>query len=70
MRDNLPYPIEIQLWCGRDYQFNVLSHRYIYKYDTEEIGKIMYELYSNNIIQNEQGFLEKLEDLRGGKNGR
>ncbi len=68
-RDNLAYPIEIQLWCGQDYQFNVWSHRYIYKYDTEEIGKTMYELYSNNIIQNEQDFLEKLEDLRGEKNG-
>ena len=31
-RDNLAYPIEIQLWCGVDYLFNIWSDRYIYKY--------------------------------------
>ncbi|MGL5434034.1 MAG: hypothetical protein ACRDBO_01375 [Lachnospiraceae bacterium] len=25
-RDNLAYPIEVQLWCGEDYQFNIWSH--------------------------------------------
>ena len=31
-RDNLAYPIEVQLWCGSDYWFNLWSHQYIYKY--------------------------------------
>lgn len=64
-RDNLAYPIEIQLWCGEDFQFNVWSHRYIYKYDTAEIGKAMYELYLEGLIQNEQDFLKQLRNLRG-----
>ena len=31
-RDNLAYPIEVQLWCGEDYQFNIWSHQYVYTY--------------------------------------
>lgn len=31
-KDNLAYPIEIQLWCADDYQFNVWSHKLVYKY--------------------------------------
>ena len=31
-RDNLAYPIEVQLWGGKDYLFNLWSHRHIYKY--------------------------------------
>ncbi len=69
-RDNLAYPIEIQLWCGRDFQFNVWSHRYIYKYDTAETGKAMYQLYLEGMVQSEQDFLECLEKLRGERNGR
>ena len=41
-RDNMAYPIEIQLWCGKDYWFNIWSHQYVYKYKNLEIG---YELY-------------------------
>lgn len=26
-KDNLAYPIEIQLWCGKDYSFNIWSHQ-------------------------------------------
>ena len=37
-RDNLAYPIEVQLWCGKDYAFNIWSHQYAYKYKTPEIG--------------------------------
>ena len=38
-RDNLAYPIEVQLWCGKDYAFNIWSHQYVYKYKIPEIGK-------------------------------
>lgn len=69
-RDNLAYPIEIQLWCGRDYQYNVWSHRHIYKYDTAEIGKAMYDLYIADVIKNEKDFLMQLKLLRGEKDGR
>lgn len=69
-RDNRTYPIEIQLWCGKDFHFNVWSHRYIYKYDTAETGKAMYQLYLEGMVQSEQDFLECLEKLRGERNGR
>lgn len=68
-RDNLAYPIEIQLWCGNDFQFNVWSHRHIYKYDTADIGKKMYQLYCDNEIYNEEEFIVRLTELRGEKNG-
>ena len=68
-RDNLAYPIEIQLWCGNDFQFNVWSHRHIYKYDTADIGKKMYQLYCDNEIHNEEEFIVRLTELRGEKNG-
>ena len=38
-RDSLAYPIEVQLWCGKDYHFNLWSHQYVYKYKSPEIGK-------------------------------
>lgn len=69
-RDNKAYPIEIQLWCGTDFQYNIWSHKYIYKYDNSEIGKVMHQLYTQNEIRTESDFIEKLEELRGKKNGR
>lgn len=68
-RDNRAYPIEIQLWCEKDYQFNVWSHRHIYKYDNAEIGRKMYQLYCENQIETEDDFLKKLEEMRGAING-
>lgn len=62
-RDNLAYPIEVQLWCGKDYHFNLWSHQYVYKYKTPNIGKQLYWEYSNGFIQNEQDFLNKLQKL-------
>lgn len=69
-RDNRAYPIEIQLWCGTDFQYNVWSHKYIYKYESAEIGRNMYQLYIENKIQRESDFIEKLGELRGEKYGR
>ena len=68
-RDNRAYPIEIQLWCGKDFQYNVWSHKYIYKYDSAEFGKRMYQLYCENQIKTEEEFLEKLEKVRSEMNG-
>lgn len=67
-RDNRAYPIEIQLWCGKDFQYNVWSHKYIYKYDSAKIGKEMYQLYCKNEIKTEEDFLKKLEEVRGDVN--
>lgn len=62
-RDNLAYPIEVQLWCGQDYAFNVWSHQYIYKYKTPEIGRMLYQEYSAGTIRTEQDFLVRLRKL-------
>ena len=63
-RDNKAYPIEIQLWCGKDFQYNVWSHKHIYKYNSAEIGRKMYQLYCENQIHTEEEFLRKLEEVR------
>jgi len=62
-RDNLAYPIEVQLWCGKDYYFNLWSHQYVYKYKSPEIGKLLYDEYKNGIIKTEKDFLERLKEL-------
>ena len=62
-RDNLAYPIEVQLWCGKDYAFNIWSHQYAYKYKTPEIGKLLYQEYFSGVIQTEQDFLARLQEL-------
>ena len=63
-RDNLAYPIEVQLWCGKDYAFNIWSHQYAYKYKTPEIGKLLYQEYFSGVIRTEQGFLVRLQELK------
>ena len=62
-RDNLAYPIEVQLWCGRDFSFNIWSHQYVYKYKTPEMGKLLYQEYSAGIIQTAQEFLTRLQGV-------
>lgn len=64
-RDNKAYPIEVQLWCGRDYEFNILSHRWVYKYDNPAIGKELYNLFQQGKLSDENEFVNKLKVLRG-----
>ena len=64
-KDNLAYPIEIQLWCADDYQFNVWSHKLVYKYYNEEVGKILYERYKSGMINSEKEFLWEMKKLLG-----
>ena len=59
-RDSYSYPIEVQLWCGQDYWFNTWSHRYIYKYRSSEIGRILYQEYCARKITTEQEFQESM----------
>ncbi|MGM9570284.1 MAG: hypothetical protein ACI3XC_09440 [Phascolarctobacterium sp.] len=66
-RDSHSYPIEVQLWCGKDYLFNLWSHMYVYKYSTPEIGKRLYELYTAKEINNEEDFLNKYRSLERGE---
>lgn len=68
-RDNLAYPIEVQLWCGKDYYFNLWSHQYVYKYKSPEIGQKLYQEYIADEIQTEWEFLERLQELEVNRNG-
>lgn len=70
-RDRHSYPIEVQLWCGKDYLFNLWSHKYVYKYSIPENGKLLYELYNSGTIQTEEEFYNEFMKLkRGNSNGR
>ena len=62
-RDSHCYPIEIQLWCGRDYQFNIWSHRYVYKYKREQIGEKLYLEYISELIKTEEEFVKRLREM-------
>ena len=62
-RDNLAYPIEIQLWCGADYYFNVWSHQHLYKYKDPELGKLLYKEYQSGQIKSENDFLARMEAM-------
>ena len=62
-RDNLAYPIEIQLWCAEDYQFNVWSHKLVYKYYTADMGKWLYEKYRLGSITTEEAFKYEMDRL-------
>ena len=71
-RDHLAYPIEIQLWCADDYQFNIWSHKLVYKYHDAKIGKYLYENYKVGKIRTEEEFkceLNKLMKERSSSNG-
>ena len=68
-RDNKAYPIEIQLWCGKDYYFNMWSHRHVYKYKKPEVGKKLYEMFETGSIQKEEDFMLQLKILEE-NNGR
>ena len=65
-RDNLSYPLEVQLWCGDDYQFNLWSHKYVYKYQAPEIGKRLHQEYAEGTLRSEQDFLNRLRELEEG----
>lgn len=59
-RDNYSYPLEVQLWCGDDYLFNLWSHKYIYKYKSQTLGCRLYEEFTAHNIPNEQIFYNRL----------
>lgn len=64
-RDNLSYPIEIQLWCGQDYDFNVWSHKHTYKYRGAQLGQALHRRYLQGYITSEADFLTHLKELEG-----
>lgn len=67
-RDRHSYPIEVQLWCGEDYLFNIWSHKWIYKYVDAAVGKKLYEKYVIGNIKTEQDFIDNLTAMKGSEN--
>lgn len=65
-RDNYSYPIEIQLWCGEDYQFNLWSHMAAYKYTKPENGYVLYQQYHEGKINSLEAFEAALNKLEKG----
>jgi len=61
----MAYPIEVQLWCGKDYQFNIWSHRWAYKYENLKLGEHLYDLYIQGKIESEEQFITMLKKSRG-----
>ena len=64
-RDSHSYPIEVQLWCGEDYNFNIWSHKLVYQYMEPTWGKLLYEQYKQGEILTEESFKNKLFELKG-----
>lgn len=69
-KDSHSYPIEVQLWCGVDYMFNIWSHKWVYKYLDPEIGKVLYQQYRTGEIKTENDFVTNLAKMKGEQNGR
>lgn len=55
-RDNYSYPIEIQLWAGADYWFNLWSHTAAYKYTKPQVGYALFERYRDGQIKSLEEF--------------
>ncbi len=59
-RDNRSYPIELQLWCGQDYQFNIWSHRYVYNIIPPRWAGRCIRHTAPECLPTEQAFLARL----------
>lgn len=60
-KDGYHYPIEIQLWCGDDIDFNIWSHTSAYKYVTAELGSELRGLYDREKINTQEEFEYRLK---------
>ena len=63
-KDNQHYPIEIQIWSEIDSIFNTWTHKYSYKFEKSDIGKVLRRAYDSGIITSEKEFKQALELLR------
>lgn len=69
-RDSFSYPIEVQLWCGEDYRFNLWSHQYVYKYRSPGTGYRLYQEFTAGKITTEEEFLRSLKEWEDKLNGK
>lgn len=63
-KDGYHYPIEVQLWCGRDIEFNLWSHTSSYKYVPKHAGYKLRQLYDNGKIKTQSQFEYALEEIK------
>ena len=64
-KDNYHYPIEIQIWAGKDIMFNQWSHTSLYKYsDDPNIGKKIKQLYDEGKINNKAEFDRAIQNTK------
>lgn len=66
-KDAYHYPIEIQLWCGKDINFNIWSHTSAYKYVPQEVGLELRTLYDMGKIKTQAVFENKLKEIIKGR---
>ncbi len=64
-KDGYHYPIEIQLWCGKDLDFNIWSHTSTYKYLNPEVGLELRTLYDEKKINTQKEFEEMITMIMG-----
>lgn len=60
-KDSYHYPIEVQLWCGNDINFNMWSHISAYKYVPQEVNLELRELYDMDKIKTQLQFENTLK---------
>lgn len=65
-KDAYHYPIEVQLWCGNDINFNIWSHTSVYKYVPQEVGLELRILYDMGKIKTQIQFENKLKGIMEG----
>lgn len=61
------YPIELQIWCGSDINFNIWSHTSAYKYVPQEVGLELRRLYDIGRIKTQVEFENKLKEIIEGR---
>lgn len=66
-KDAYHYPIELQIWCGSDINFNIWSHTSAYKYVPQEVGLELKTLYDAGRIRTQVEFEEKLKEIMEGR---
>ena len=62
-KDNFHYPIEVQLWSDRDYNFNLWSHTYGYKILSNEVLKAVRDKYEMGEIKTYNDYLREVRSL-------
>lgn len=62
-KSNYHYPIEVQIWNKKDYEFHNWMHKYSYKYLNNSEGVRLRKLFDRGLINTEQDFINMLNLL-------